>query len=168
MITNHSAATYSLAMHARYRMPEFETVKFHPSLACHYSIAHTRHFKRVIVDTECSPVFHYETWLDGVYYAITMPSVSYPIGRRPKSLNVNLAITVMHDVTYTDYMGSINDENVTPKDGVWTPSYMLTYAQQVFDIHKHSIAEALHRGDLPNNATVRVYQESAIRDVFHP
>lgn len=168
MITNHSAQTYSLTMHAKYRMSDFEEIKHHKASDCHYSVAHTRHFKRITIDNEVSPKSQFETWIDGVYYIIKMDSVSYVTEKRAESMNVNVRVTAMHDVEYTDYYGSINDTvNFEVKSGAITPVYMLTYGLAVFDHHKESIIQQLHQGMMESRLH-RLFEGDGIWNYFHP
>lgn len=161
MISNHSASIYSLAMNARYKMIDFQKVKRYKKLGCIYSVGECHNFKKIYIDTELSQVFRFERWIGDIYYCIEAPIVSYALhkDKRVKSFNVDFKITVCEDNIYTEYAGSINDDNNFPtKKGRWTETYMLEYGYSVFIFYAELIIKALLTKDF-RQRYFRIYEE---------
>lgn len=174
MITNHSAAIYSLNMACRYYMNDFKEVKTHKKTGAVFSSAESNHFKRVFIDTELSTAFRHEVWFDDVFYSIEVPIIAYSLNakkmKRLTHFNVDFKVIVLKDNVYNEYVGVIvDDKNFTLKDGAITQNYMIEYGKEVFDFHKEEIVQLVKDGKIVNNfGIIRLYNESFVSDMFLP
>ena len=169
MLLNHSGQHYTLAMAAKYKMIDFQNIKYNKQLACTYSIGEDSSFKKYFIDSEISNCFRFEKWIDNIYYSIEVPLIAYSIyfkKERINSFNVNCKLVVMNNNEYEEYLVSINDPyNFKTKDGAWNQSYVLNYGKQVFDYYKEEIINMI-TNNIFDSRYVRIYKQRFITESF--
>lgn len=147
MIRGHSMSIYNLAINARYRMGDFENIKYSKKFDCHYSGNDGYHFKKVYIDTELSTAFRFEKWIDEVCYILELPMISYScyFGKKDiNAFNVECKATILKNNEYREFRIHLKDYvNFPLKSGSWTQLYMLEHGKNVFDMHKDRLIELL-------------------------
>ena len=164
MIKGHSLAIYDLAMNVKYRMGEFENIKFSKKLNCYYAGYEDYSFKKVYIDTELSPAFRYEKWIGEVCYILELPTVSFStyFKSRVQHFNLYLKLTVLKDNEYQTFSVGLQDyANRFPlKQGAWTELYMVEYGKEVFESYKEQIIDMFLKGEYEDwRVGIRIYNE---------
>lgn len=147
MVNSLSMAIYDLNVNVKYKMIDFEKIKFSKKFDCHYTCAESYNFKKIYIDTELSPKFRFEKWIGEECYILELPLISHYICNdrsRIDKFNVEVRAIVMKNNEYHEFYVHVGDSiNFTLKDGAWTQLYMLDYGLSVFEFHKERLIEEL-------------------------